>query len=145
MLCSIGTSSAPSFAVANRKAKKGLGSSSDCGDVNLALADNKGPRLDNGIGGRCLVSVEAQAADDVRRFVRTSNIGRPKAPRQADEKSPTKGAPRVTVRQPFRHANGGASGSPDIEPWPRTNYKEFCWPTDHRVSNLGQCLLPLCG
>ena len=45
MLCSIRTFSAPSFAVANRKAKKRLGSSSDCGDVNLAIADNKGPRL----------------------------------------------------------------------------------------------------
>jgi hypothetical protein len=39
---------------------KTAGSQSDCGDVNSALADTKGPPTGNGIGGRCLMSVEAQ-------------------------------------------------------------------------------------
>ena len=42
---------------------------------------------------RCLVSVEAQAADDVRRFVRTSSIGRPKAPDKPTRSPPQKGPP----------------------------------------------------
>ena len=72
------------------------------------------------------MSVEAQAVDDVRRFVRTSSLGRPKAPRQADEKLPTKGPPTGHRSPALRNGNGDAPGSPNIEPWPRTNNKEFC-------------------
>ena len=107
-----------------------------------------------------MVSVEAQAADDVRRLVRIASIDRPKTPRQPDEKSPHKRAPLVAGRWLLSNANGGkrgpslsgseswrAPGSPVIDPGlalttkgsvGRLSTRSQPWPI---VSPAGQCLL----
>jgi hypothetical protein len=107
MLSSTSTSSPPSCNVANRKAKDGRKLKRLWRCKFGACQQQRAP-TGNGIGGRCLMSVEAQAADDVRRFVRISNIGRPRTPRQPDQKSPTKRVARA--RQSLRNVNGTSEG-----------------------------------
>jgi|RhiMethySRZTD1v2_1073278.scaffolds.fasta_scaffold365003_3 hypothetical protein len=153
MLSSTSTSSPPSCNVANRKAKDGRKLKRLWRCKFGACQQQRAP-TGNGIGGRCLMSVEAQAADDVRRFVRISNIGRPRTPRQPDQKSPTKRVARA--RQSLRNVNGTSEGqacdskvggrqrrltsNACLEPTnyklQTTNYKEFRWPREHPVSNL---------